>query len=342
MIVDVHAHAIPPDFVDYLLAGSGGAGDAGVSAVSTERGDQIVFGNRTTAPLSAALSDMDRRIKWMDRVGLDVQIMAGWIDLTGYEVEAAHAVNYSRAHNDSLAAHVEPHADRFWTIGTVPLQDPRAAADELEHLMASGFVGIEIATTVRGVALDAYRTDPADGSDPIGLDPVWEVAEATGAFVLLHPMTPLTGVDLNRYFMDNAVARPAETTIALAGLIMSGVFERYPGLKVCAVHGGGFVPYQIGRLDQAVKAKPELAGPHLSRLPSDYLRHIYVDTVVNNPAVLRFMIDYLGAEQVMLGTDYPFPMGDLDPVASVDEVADLSDVERSLILGGNAAQLCGH
>ena len=168
---------------------------------------------------------------------------------------------------------------------------------------------------------------------------MWEAAEATGAFVLLHPMTPLTGVDLGRYFMDNAVGRPAETSITLAGLILDGVFERYPGLKLCAVHGGGFVPYQIGRLDQAVRAKPKLAGARLSRLPSEYLRQIYVDTVVNNPAVLRFMVDYLGVDQVLLGTDYPFPMGDLDPVASIRAMPGVSDHELHAMCGDNAARL---
>lgn len=331
MIIDAHAHAIPPRFIEYLVAGGGGAratAITGLTTVESPRGLKVVFGDRTTAPLNASLSDMDARIAWMDQVGIDVQILAGWIDLTGYELDPGDAVDYSRAHNEMLAEYAADHRDRFRLIGTVPLQAPDAAAAELGAMMDAGFAGIEIATTVEGLALDRA-----------GLDSVWEAAEATGAFVLLHPMTPLTGVDLGRYFMDNAVGRPAETSITLAGLILDGVFERFPRLKMCAVHGGGFVPYQIGRLDQAVKAKPDLAGARLSRLPSEYLRTVYVDSIVNNPAVLRFMVDYLGADRVLLGTDYPFPMGDLDPVTSVKAMPDVTDQELHLICGANAERL---
>ncbi len=331
MIIDAHAHAIPPRFVEYLTDRSRTTAIGGLSTTSSEQGLRVTFGQRTTAPLNPSLSDMDARVSWMDRVGIDVQILAGWIDFTGYEIEPAHAVEYSRAHNDCLAEHAADHGDRFHLIGTIPLQAPEAAARELTSLMESGFVGVEIATTVGGLALDRA-----------GLDPVWEAAEGTGAFVLLHPMTPLTGIDLGRYFMANAVGRPAETSITLAGLILDGVFERFPNLKVCAVHGGGFVPYQIGRLDQAVKAKPAVAGRRLSRLPSDYLRQVYVDTVVNNPHALRFIVDYLGAEQVLLGTDYPFPMGDLDPVSSVKAMPRVSDHELTSICGANMGRLCGH
>ncbi|MDH5521481.1 MAG: amidohydrolase family protein [Acidimicrobiia bacterium] len=334
MIIDAHAHAIPPRFIDYLVsrgdstAGNGTAGTTGLSTAESQRGLKVVFGDRTTAPLNPALSDMDARVAWMDRVGIDVQVLAGWIDLTGYEIDPANAIDYCRAHNECLADYAAPHHERFRLIGNIPLQAPPLAAQELTAMMESGFIGVEIATTVKGVALDQA-----------GLDPVWEAAEATGAFVLLHPMTPLPGVDLDRYFLDNAVGRPAETSITLAGLILNGVFERFPGLKLCAVHGGGFVPYQIGRLDQAVKAKPDLAGANLTRLPSEYLRQIYVDTVVNEPAVLRFIVDYLGADRVLLGTDYPFPMGDLDPVATVRAMPGVTDEEFGAICGHNMDRL---
>jgi len=339
VIIDAHAHAIPPDFVAYLhrrgLSGEAiGPSNRPIPAfdrIESEKGTRIVFGDRTTAPLNPAMSNLEARVAWMDAVGIDLQVMAGWIDLTGYEIAPDRAVDYCRAHNESLAAYTDEHRDRFWLIGNVPLQAPEAAARQLTEMMASGFVGIEIATTVRGQALDQA-----------GLDPVWEVAEATGAFILLHPMTPLPGVDLARYFMDNAVGRPAETSVTLAGLILSGVFERFPNLKMCAVHGGGFVPYQIGRLDQAVKAKPDLAGKHLSRLPSDYLRRIYVDTVVNDPAVLRFIIDYLGADHVVLGSDYPFPMGDLDPVTTIKAVPGITEPELNWVCGDNMSRLCSN
>jgi aminocarboxymuconate-semialdehyde decarboxylase len=203
-----------------------------------------------------------------------------------------------------------------------------AAVDELNYAMDElGMVGVELATTVDGAYLD--RVD---------LDPFWALAEEKGAFVLLHPMTPLTGVDVTKYFMDNMVARPAESTIALAGLILSGVFERFPNLKFCVVHGGGFMPYQIGRLDQGYKQKPGLAGKHITKPPREYLKQLYLDTVVHDAAALRYLVEVMGADHVVLGTDYPFEMGDLDPVTFIKS-AGLRPEDEEKILQGNAAKL---
>ncbi len=215
-------------------------------------------------------------------MGVDVQLLAGWIDLTGYDLDPPSGESYARAHNDALAEHASLHPDRFLPLATLPLQSPSAAADELGRAMSElGMVGAQIATTVGAEWLDRSP-----------LDEVWEAATELGAFVVLHPMAPLTGVSLDRYFMSNTVGRPAETTIALAGLISSGVFDRHAELQMCAVHGGGFAPFQIGRLNRGYQAKPELAAEQISRLPGDYLSQLYVDTVVHDAGVLRFLIDW--------------------------------------------------
>ena len=325
MIVDVHAHAIPEAFRSYLTRRRA---DVGIEIIDGPRGEQVVFGDRRTAPMRADLGDLPARLAAMNRAGIDVQVMAGWIDLTGYELSATHATDYSIAHNDALIEQAAEAPDRFWTLGTIPLQDPARAAAELERILDAGMKGVEIATTVAGDRL--HRA---------ALDPVWELAEARGAFVLLHPMTPLTGVDLSDFFMENMVGRPAETTITLAGLILSGVFERFPALRLCAVHGGGFAPFQIGRLDRGFDQKAGIVGTSISRRPLEYLRSIYVDTVVHEPRVLRYLVDLLGAEQILLGTDYPFEMGDDDPVATIRATPGLSDEEIGAIAGGNALRL---
>ena len=329
MVIDVHAHCIPQGFRSWLE--ENGA-PVGAVPVDTPRGTAIRFADAvTTQPLRDDLADFDRRLAVMDDTGVDVQVLAGWIDLTGYELPERDAVTYSQAHNDFLAEEAARAPERFRPIGTAPLQVPEQAARELERTMTElGMVGAEIATTVRDLFLDQA-----------GLDPFWEAAEGLGAFVLLHPMTPLGGVDLGRFFMSNAVGRPAESTIAAAGLILSGVLERFPKLKICIVHGGGYLPFQIGRLDRAYEVKPEIAGAEISRLPSDYLRRMWVDTVIHNPQVLRFLLDFLGADRVMLGTDYPFEMGDDDPVSFVRSVPGITDVEAEAVLGGNAERALG-
>jgi aminocarboxymuconate-semialdehyde decarboxylase len=277
------------------------------------------------------LGDLPRRLTEMDRMGIEVQLLAGWIDLTGYDLPGRNGLSYARAQNDCLAEEAAQEPSRLRPVANLPLQDPAAAAKELDRAISElGVVGAQVATTVG-----------PEWIDRAGLDEVWEAAEALGALIILHPMAPLSGVTLDRYFMDNSVGRPAETTIALAGLMYSGVFDRFPGLRMCAVHGGGFVPFQIGRLDRAYRAKPDLAARDATRLPSEYLSMLYVDTVVHDQGVLRFLIDTMGAEHVLVGTDYPFEMGDDDPVALVDAVPGLEPSQREAILSGNARRLLG-
>lgn len=329
MTFDVHAHCIPASFRVWLERS---ASRHGADLLDTPKGPCVQFnGGFTTAPMRDSLGDLGQRIADMDRMGVEVQLLAGWIDLTGYDLAGPEGLSYSQAQNDCLAEEAAQEPSRLRPVATLPLQDPPAAAKELARAMSElGMVGAQIATTVG-----------PDWLDRAGLDEVWEAAEALGAFVILHPMAPLTGVALDRYFMDNSVGRPAETTIALAGLMYSGVFDRFPGLRMCAVHGGGFVPFQIGRLDRGYQAKPELAAKDAGRLPSEYLGSLYVDTVVHSPVALRFLVDTMGADHVLVGTDYPFEMGDDDPVALVDAVPGLDPSQREAILSGNARRLFG-
>jgi aminocarboxymuconate-semialdehyde decarboxylase len=326
MIIDVHAHCIPAEFKQWLAD----HGDSHLTRlVDTARGTAVeIDGRVTTAPLRDDLTDFELRTSKLDAMGIDRQILAGWIDLTAYELPTDVGTAYSRVQNESLAAEAARAPERFSAIGTIPLQDPASAVKELEHAMSSlGMVGVEIATTVDGLFLDQA-----------GLDDFWSAAVDLEAFVLLHPMRPLEGIDLKRYFMDNMIGRPAESTIAIAGLIFSGVLERHPGLKLCVVHGGGFAPFQIGRMDSGYEQKPGLAAKHITKAPSDYLREIYVDTVVHNHAALHFIVDQVGAERVMMGTDYPFEMGSLDPVGFVRS-SGLDTATQDRILGDTAAAL---
>ncbi|GIU91702.1 MAG: 2-hydroxy-3-carboxy-6-oxo-7-methylocta-2,4-dienoate decarboxylase [Acidimicrobiia bacterium] len=328
MIVDVHAHCIPPALLRWLED----RGPANrIQLVATGGGRCVeIDGHHRTAPLRDDLTDLDRRIAEMDRMGIDVQLLSGWIDLTAYQLPSEEGRSYSRAHNEAIAEEASRHPDRLRPMATVPLQDPVAAAEELEYAIDRlGAVGVQIATTVGDRWLDQCS-----------LDPFWETAEGAGALVLLHPVRPLSGLDLDRYFLDNMVGRPAESTIALAGLIFSGVFERFPRLRMCVVHGGGFAPYQVGRMNRGFDAKPGLTGNHIRRPPGEYLERLYFDTVVHDPRVLRFLVDMVGADHVVLGTDYPFEMGEPDPVGLIER-AGLDAEARQAVLGGNVASLLG-
>jgi aminocarboxymuconate-semialdehyde decarboxylase len=213
-------------------------------------------------------------------------------------------------------------------LATLPLQDPRRAADELKRAMTTlDLRGAQIGSNVNGKNLD----DPA-------LEPMWTVANELSAFILVHPHGEiLPGDRLKAYYMRNFVGLPFETTIAGAALVFGGVLERYPDITFCLCHGGGFVPYQAGRFMHAWQMRPE-AKTRLKGSPEDSLRRLHYDTIVHSPDALKFLIGSVGAERVLLGSDYPFDMGNFDCVARVDAL-DVPQKIRDIVLGGRAAKL---
>jgi aminocarboxymuconate-semialdehyde decarboxylase len=320
---DVHAHCIPEELLDMLRADGP---EYGIEVVADDRGDYAVIAGRVRlAPFRSILGDTEARLAAMDAGGVDVQVISSWVDLTAYALEPERGAAYSRRVNRILADHAAQHPDRFLALGTVPLQGPEAAAEELRFAVENlGMVGVEIATTIADADLDRA-----------GLDPFWEAADQLGCFVLLHPCNPLPGVDLARYFLDNMVGRPAESTIAIAGLLFGGVLERFPGVKICLCHGGGFVPYQIGRMDRGYAAVPSRTRENISTPPSELARRLYYDTVLHNPKALAFLVDQVGVDRVLMGSDYPFEMGDPEPVETVETIPGLDKGQRDMILGGN-------
>lgn len=325
--IDVHAHCVPSEVLDTLAAEGGSFG----IELQQRDGRQyfLIAGEVTAGPLLPGLVDLPRRLAAMDAAGVQVQLLSSWIDLTAYALAARVGARYARMFNEALAGTAARHPDRFRAFCTVPLQSPAAAADELRYAVSElGMVGVEIATTVAGRELD-----DAD------LDPFWSAAEELGCLVLLHPCASLSGRGVNRYFLGNLVGNPAETTIAVAHLIFGGVLERHPGLRLCAVHGGGFAPYQVGRWDHAFHRNARGAAAHLTRPPSQWVSTLYHDTVLHSSRSLRLLIDLVGAEQVVMGSDYPFEMGDPDPVGTVARIPGLTSQQCAMVQSGNLTRL---
>lgn len=326
MSYDVHAHVVPEQLLDALARDDGRCGVVLTRQDGTAR---ISVAGGPGGPVRDDMLDVGTRLAAMDRAGVDVQLLSAWIGLTGYGLPVGQAVGWTRMFNEALAETVRAHPDRFRGLCLAPLQAPTEAADELRHAVRHlGMVGVEIATTIDGRELD----DPA-------LEPFWQAAEELRCFVLIHPDQVLPGRREVRYVLNNFVGNAAESTIAAAHLVFGGVLERHPELRVCLVHGGGYAPYQAGRMDHGYVAEPRLVDKRLSRPPSDYLRRLYYDTVTHSPAVLRFLLDFAGAEHVVLGSDYPFEMGEAEPVESLRGVPGLQDHERRLILEGNLQRL---
>ncbi|MGH2820384.1 MAG: amidohydrolase family protein [Actinomycetota bacterium] len=324
--VDVHCHYIPAPLLERIR--SEGRARA-IEVVESGRGTVVSFAGRAaTQPLPQGMLDLEDRIAWMDERGIELQMLSCWIDFSAYELDPDAGAWLARSLNDATAEAVCTRSDRFRAMASVPLQAPEAAAHELRRAVTSlGMVGVEIASSVAGAELD----EPA-------LDPFWTAAAELGTVVLVHPYRSLAGGRMGRYLLSNAVGNPAEETLAAAYLAFGGVLERHPDLTVCLTHGGGFFPYQVGRQDRAHRAVPKLAAVHASRPPSAFLRRFLYDSITHSPESLRFLVERVGAERVVLGSDYPFPMGDLDPLDTVRAAA-LGPLEADAVRAGNAVRV---
>jgi aminocarboxymuconate-semialdehyde decarboxylase len=271
---------------------------------------------------------LDERLRDMDDMGLDMQLVMPPPPQCYFTVPVEIAVKATRVLNDGIAAYVARKPDRFVALGTVPLQDGNEAAKELERSMKElGFKGCQILTNVAGKEL----SDPA-------FAPFWAKAEQLGALVVIHPNGFTGGERFSRLYFSNVIGNPLDTTVALHYLIFDGVLERHPNLKILAVHGGGYLGGYSGRIDHAWGARSDVAN-NLPKPPTEYLKKVYFDTVVFTPHQLEYLVNVFGADHVIMGTDYPFDMADYDPVGHVVNTESLDAKTVAAICGGNAKRL---
>ncbi|HEX3505138.1 MAG TPA: amidohydrolase family protein [Xanthobacteraceae bacterium] len=288
-----------------------------------------IAGKVVQRPLPREIWDVALRLRDMDANQVDVQVLSPTVFTFFYDHDPALALACAMLQNEDIAAVVQKHPDRFLGLGSVPLQAPKAAADELTRGMTKlGLRGAMIGTHVNGCNLD----DPA-------LEPFWSAAAELGAFIFIHPHAGAAAERLNNYYLKNLVGLPFETTIAGASLVFGGVLERHPQLKICLSHGGGFVPYQAGRFQHGWKVRGEPKA-RIKEPPRQSLHRLYYDTILHSKPALEFLIGSVGPDHVLLGSDYPFDMGNLDCVARVKEVAIGAEAQH-FILGGYARTLLG-
>jgi len=279
--------------------------------------------------ISGIENGLDERLKDMDDMGLDMQLVMPPPPQCYYTVPVEIGVKATQVLNDGIAAYVARKPDRFVALGGVPLQDGNEAAKELERSMRElGFKGCQILTNVAGKEL----SDPA-------FAPFWAKAEALGALVVIHPNGFTGGERFSRLYFSNVIGNPLDTTVALHYLIFDGVLERHPNLKILAVHGGGYLGAYPGRIDHAWGARSDAHGT-LPHPPTSYLKKIYFDSVVFTSEQLAELVRLYGADHVIMGTDYPFDMADYDPIGHVAS-AGLDAAAVAAVAGGNAKRLLG-
>ena len=276
------------------------------------------------------LTGVVQRLKDMDRMGVDIQAVCPAPYHFFYWAEPAFGAELAREVNEGIAKVVADTPERFVGMGSVPLQNAELAIAELDHCVKNlGFRGIEICTSVNGKNL----TDP-----DLGLDKFFARAEELGVLIFMHPLGWTQADRLTHHYFNNVIGNPLDSTVAVSHLIFDGVLARYPRLKFLVAHGGGFVAHYWARMDHAWRARPDCRTV-IKRRPSSYLEKFYFDTITFDPEMLKRLIDRFGADHVVLGTDYPYDMGEEDPLGLVAQVKRLSKADRDLVIGGNAARL---
>jgi aminocarboxymuconate-semialdehyde decarboxylase len=324
--IDIHAHVGVPQAAAFVQP------HLDVSTIPLawfQSPETKAVNDKQEVDLKTRITGLDARLADLDAMGLDMQLIMPPPPQCYYTVPLDIAVKAAQMVNDGLAEYVAKKPDRFVALGTVPMPDGNEAAKELERCMTRlGFKGVQILTNVAGNEI----SDPAYA-------PFWKKAEELGALVVIHPNGFTHADRLRRFYFNNVIGNPLETTIALHYLIFDGVLERHPNLKILAVHGGGYLGAYWGRIDHAWGARSDCHAD-LPKPPTHYLRKIYVDTVVFTPGQLQNLIATFGVDHVIMGTDYPFDMADYDPIGHV-AAAGLDAASTAAIVGGNAKRLLG-
>jgi aminocarboxymuconate-semialdehyde decarboxylase len=313
--IDMHAHLLIPEVWPLLEGYEQAESDIGAFLRS---------------PMAPRLTSIEQRLEIMDRQGIDVQVLTLHFQHQHDWADRDLATAYVRLLNEKMAEHVAAHSDRLVGLGAVSLQHPDLAAAQLEHAMRElDLRGVMMTTLIGDEEISAPR-----------FDPFWSKAEELGAVVFIHPEGFSGGSRfLGSGQLGNTIGMPLDTTVALSHMIFSGFLDRHPDLKIVASHGGGYLPSYIGRSDNC--HAQSAACRTTEKRPSEYLRQLYYDSLVYSADNLRHLINEVGADRIVLGTDYPFPIASTDPVGDALAVDGLSDAELEAILGGTAASLLG-
>ena len=324
-IVDIHAHHVAQELIEETKTSGPSYG------VSLDQADlplgRLVFDDGTVIrPFFPELCDLSERVPLMDQLGVDVQVLSTWTDIAGYNLPIEQGVAWARLQNETLVDSISRYPNRFEAMATLPLQSVEDSVREMHYAVESlDLRAFEIGTSVNGIHVAEDR-----------FEPVWRTAAELDVFVLLHPPIAPTGTsELQGYFLKNLIGNPVDTTIAAAKMIVSGILSDLPGLKICLSHGGGFLPYQAGRLDKGHTVHPDTRSRIPERAPSSFLDRFFYDTIIYDPAALELLSSKVSPARLMLGSDYPFEMFDVDGLARLRN-AGWSEHELAGVVGGNA------
>jgi aminocarboxymuconate-semialdehyde decarboxylase len=327
LTIDIHCHFMSPRAVKFVQQHGAQAAESAMR-YATELTRRILV--EQNVRVMDAISGSEERLVEMDEMGVDIQAVSPGPQAYAYFLAPDLGRQSARMVNDDLAAMVARAPDRLVAMGTVPLQDTRLAIEEMERCVKEhGMRGIEISSHVNGKELASKD-----------IEPFFARAEALGILIFLHPLGTTNAERMVDHYFNNVIANPLEATLAVGHLVMEGVLERQPKLKMCVAHGGGYISHYMGRSDHTFRARVD-GRVHIKKKPTDYLRRLYFDTVVFDHAQLRHLVARWGADHIIMGTDWPYDMAEPDPVGFVASCKGLSAADKAKIHGLNAAKLLG-
>jgi aminocarboxymuconate-semialdehyde decarboxylase len=326
--IDIHAHYIPPQLIDAIDRRGGEIGVRLERSGGAQPALQFDYGFKVRPFFPRLVEPVAQRHAWLDEQGIDRQVVGTWPDIFGYGLPAPACAAWHRMLNDTLAEWCADNTARFAWIGSVPLIDAEAAATELERIAGTGGCGVIISSNIENINI---------GELP--LDPFWRKAEALQMPVLIHPVLVGPAPRAAKFSLAQIAQYTFDTTLGVGSLVMSGVLDRFPKLRLLLSHGGGAFPYLAGRFDiMHVRMDRAAQGDVAVKTPSAYATQMAYDSIVHAPKALRFLIDVAGIDNVLLGTDYSFPPADMAPLALI-RAAGLSKTDTEAIADGNPRRL---
>lgn len=327
--IDIHTHIMPGEMPRW----SEKFGYPGFIHLDHHKpcGARMMQGDKFFREIEDNCWDPSPRLRDCDHHHVDIQVLSTIPVLFHYWAKPIHAWETSRFLNDHIAGVVAAHPDRFVGLGTAPLQDPDLACRETERCMQElGMAGMEIGSHVNEWNLN----DPA-------LYPFYETCERLGAALFVHPWDMMGKEKMGRYWLPWLVGMPAETSLAICSMIFGGIFDRFPRLRVAFAHGGGSFPATLGRISHGFDVRPDLVAVDNPVPPRAYVGRFWLDALVHDPTMLRYLVDLFGKEKVAMGSDYPFPLGELSPGALIEGMPDFDEDKKTWLLSKSALAWLG-